>query len=186
MTTFNTMQLIKRRFFAMRNGALADNLRRAGAPYRIIFGLNLPQIVEIAADFTPDADLATALWNNTTTRESMLLAPMLFPRDQMTPDTAFLWVRTAATPETVDILCHRLLRHMQWVSQLIDRLAVSDDDLMRYAAIRLSFNILYNAGTDIERIRQLALEESQRDCTLTSGVCRMLLDEIAFLNETEE
>lgn len=56
-TTFNKMQLLKRRFFAMRNGAVADSLRRQGADYRIIFGLNLPQLVDIAREFGPTSIL---------------------------------------------------------------------------------------------------------------------------------
>ena len=47
-TSFNEMQTVKRHFFALRNGVIADALRRAGSPFRIIFGLNLPQIAEIA------------------------------------------------------------------------------------------------------------------------------------------
>ena len=35
----NEMQIVKRHFFAMRNGIIADTLRRAGSPYHIIFGL---------------------------------------------------------------------------------------------------------------------------------------------------
>ena len=31
MTEFNEMQTLKRRLFAMRNGAIADNMRRQGA-----------------------------------------------------------------------------------------------------------------------------------------------------------
>ncbi len=62
---YNDMQTIKRRFFAMRNGIIADVLRRGGSPFRIIFGLNLPQIVEIAAENEASADLARRLWANT-------------------------------------------------------------------------------------------------------------------------
>ena len=47
---YGPMQTVKRRFFAMRNGVIADVLRKGGSPFRTIFGLNLPQIAEIAAD----------------------------------------------------------------------------------------------------------------------------------------
>ncbi len=64
------MQQIKRRFFAMRNGVVADMLRRAGSPFHIIFGLNLPQIVEIASEIpeTQREAMADALWQNRSTR----------------------------------------------------------------------------------------------------------------------
>lgn len=62
MSDFSRLQHVKRRFFAMRNGVIADTYRRAGSPFRIIFGLNLPQITEIAAEFAPDSELAAELW----------------------------------------------------------------------------------------------------------------------------
>ncbi len=46
---FNLMQAVKRRLYAMRNGALAAQMRNAGLHYRINFGLNIPQLKEIAA-----------------------------------------------------------------------------------------------------------------------------------------
>ena len=40
--TFNLMQSVKRRFYAMRNGMLAAQMRQGGVDYRINFGLNIP------------------------------------------------------------------------------------------------------------------------------------------------
>ena len=108
MTQFNEMQTVKRRFFAMRNGAVADNMRRHVANYRIIFGLNLPQIVEIANETPANATLAETLWKNQSTRESMLIAPMIYPRDEFGFDVACRWVSEVPTAEVGDVLCHRL------------------------------------------------------------------------------
>ena len=91
MTTFNEMQTVKRHFFALRNGIVADTYRKAGSNFRIIFGLNLPQIVEIAKQTPRSTALADALWHNTTTRESMLLAPMIYPREEFTQELARQW-----------------------------------------------------------------------------------------------
>ena len=35
---------IKSDFFSLRNGEIADTLRKAGSPYKIIFGLQMPQL----------------------------------------------------------------------------------------------------------------------------------------------
>ena len=72
------MQTVKREFFAMRNGIIADTYRKAGTVFKIVFGLNLPQLVEIAGRTPHSRELAEALWANTTTRESMLLARCLW------------------------------------------------------------------------------------------------------------
>lgn len=166
----------------MRNGVIADTLRSQGAPYKIIFGLNLPQIVEIASDFAGDTALADALWANSSTRESLLLASMIHPVDEMTRDKAMEWIASAPSAESVDVLCHRLLRHCEFAPELAAELSGSDCDLSRYAGLRLRFNLL-PSGLD-EALRE-AEAEIARDCRLTKMVATMLRDEIRYLSEDE-
>lgn len=174
------MQLVKRRLFAMRNGALAESLRRAGAGYRIIFGVNLPQLVEIACDFKPDADLAERLWANTTTRESLLLAPMLYPVEQMDFETALRWGRTAASPEVADVLCLKLLKRLDFADELADVLVSEADDLARYCGLRLMMNLF---PARINHVRTMALKELKRGIALTASLSRLIADEADFILE---
>lgn len=178
MTTFNDMQTVKRRLFAMRNGVIADALRRAGSPFRIIFGVNLPQLVEIAEGTPHTCELAQALWDNRTTRESLLLAPMLYPRRLMTADIAARWMRRTMAPEVADILCHRLLRHLPFAEGLVDGAMVEDDDLTRYCGLRLMFNLVSALP---EKALGVAVAEQSRGCRLTAPVAAMLAEEARFL-----
>ena len=107
MTRFNQIQEIKRRLFAMRNGIVADTIRKGGLEYKMVFGLNLPQIVEIASGIEPSQALAEEFWADSRTRESMLLAPMIYPREAMTRERASEMLRESITTEVTDILCHR-------------------------------------------------------------------------------
>lgn len=182
MTEFNEMQTLKRRLFAMRNGAIADNMRRQGADYRIIFGVNLPQLVEIARETPHTADLAERLWQNRTTRESMLIAPMLYPREQYSVETARRWVSEVPTAEVADILCHRLLRHMNFAYALAEEFVTSESDMERYVAFRLFFNLL---PARIDEMKGYADKELAHNCQLTKMLCRMLLDEIEFIQEVD-
>lgn len=141
-SSFNTMQRVKRHFFAMRNGVIADRLRSAGSPFRIIFGLNLPQLMEAAAMFGPDAELAMRLWNNTSTRESMLLAPMLLDPGQVTMEQVKSMVPSIPAMEVADILCHRLLRKLPFASELAADMVTSASEMERYTGFRLWLNIL--------------------------------------------
>ncbi|MDE5895396.1 MAG: DNA alkylation repair protein [Muribaculum intestinale] len=133
----STLQAIKHRFYAMRNGIVADTLRRAGAEYRVIFGVNLPQLKEIASDIGYDAVLARELWANVSTRESVLLAPMIMPAEEFTIDEARRWVASAPSVEAVDVLCLRLLGRMPFAAQIAEECLVSDSRIMQYAAMRL-------------------------------------------------
>lgn len=181
VAVYNDMQTIKRRFFAMRNGIIADVLRRGGSPFRIIFGLNLPQIVEIAAETEPSADLAERLWANSTTRESMLAAPMIYPREDFDLPTALRWCAGIPAVEVADILCHRLLRHRPFAADLADSLLAAEaSELSRYTGLRLYFNIV---GSCPARALEAARSEAGRDCPTTARLAAMLADEAAFLLE---
>lgn len=196
MAEYNRIQIIKRRFFAMRNGIIADTLRKAGLDYRMIFGLNLPQVVEIADEQPHEAALAEEMWADRRTRESMLLAPMLYPRGEMSGDTARRWLAEAPTVEVADVLCLKLLRYVDGAFGLAVDAMTSDRDMTRYTALRLMFNLLTLAQAPAGReaglpdARELALEikpfaeaERQAGCRLTAPVAMQLLDEIEFLTE---
>ena len=82
------IRAIKSEFFALRNGEIADRLRRAGSPYKIIFGLQLSQLDAMAARLQKSTELADVLWQNTSTRESRLLAVLVYPLDSLTRQVA--------------------------------------------------------------------------------------------------
>lgn len=166
--------MVKRRFFAMRNGVIADVLRRSGSPFSIIFGLNLPQIADIAADYAPDEELAERLWANTTTRESMLLAPMLVDRAAFTADDARRWLSGVPAAEVADVLCHRLLRHLPYAWALADELTGSRGPMLRYTAVRLAFNLVGSKPA-----HALAIAEALPDVAVSA----MLAEEARFLME---
>ena len=173
------VQRLKRRFFAMRNGVIADTLRRSGAPYRMVFGLNLPQVSEIAADTAPDAALAEQMHADTATRESQLLAPMLMPVEAMDADKALRWLGEAPTVEAVDVMCHRLLRHMPEAMAVARRALQSSEPMMRYGAVRLMWNLI---GGHAAEIRPLAQAESaDGSAPAAAALARALVEEIDFL-----
>ncbi|MDE6286101.1 MAG: DNA alkylation repair protein [Muribaculaceae bacterium] len=180
-TQFNSMQAVKRRFFAMRNGVIADTLRRAGSPFHIIFGLNLPQISEIAAEWHghPEAgDLARKLWANTTCRESMLLAPMLMhDATGVDKDEARRMIAECPAAEVTDVLCHRLLRHSPYAAELAGELCADEDEKIRYAGLRLMFNIV---ASHPHEAKAAARAELTRNCAYTDRIAAALLDEAEY------
>ena len=175
------LQNVKQRFFALRNGALADMLRKAGSPYSIIFGLNLPQIREIAAAFGTNPELAEQLWNNQTTRESRLLAPMLIDKSTFSENDAARWLSSLnGTSEEADILSHTLLRHLPFTKSLTDSLTHSDEPIKRYIGLRL---LLSSLTAYDETALQMANIELERDEALTRPVALQIVDEISYLKE---
>lgn len=151
---YNPMQTVKREFFAMRNGIISDTYRKAGTVFKIVFGLNLPQLVEIAGRTPHSRELAEALWANTTTRESMLLAPMLIEPETFSEEDARRWIASVCSYEVADILCHRLLRKTPYAWTLAESLMDSPvNEYDRYVALRLAFNLV---GSDPRRSLAIA------------------------------
>lgn len=183
MPDYNQMQLIKRHFFAMRNGVIADTLRKSRLDYKIIFGLNLPQLAEQAATLPHTPELAEELWADCRTRESLLLAPMLYPPEMMDEATARRWFASAPTTEVADVLCHRLLRKLPCAyAMAMDHIA-DPDDLRRYTAFRLLFNIV---GSCASQIKPFVEAELAAGNPLTKRLCANLLDEIEFITDTAQ
>lgn len=172
---FSTLQQVKRYFFAMRNGIIADTLRKAGSPFRIIFGLNLPQLSEAARMFGPDDELADTLWKNTSTRESMLLAPMLVDRQSFTLERARQWIDTIPAAEVADVLCLKLLRNMPYAWVLARELVKARPEGMGlYTGLRLAFNLV---GTDPQAALELARTAPEHP------LAKALAEEAKFLLE---
>lgn len=178
MSEFNKMQTLKRRFFAMRNGVIADRLRRAGSQFRIIFGLNLPQLNEIAADYGHDPEFAALLWNNITTRESMLLAPMLMTTDDIPADSIEIFCSRIADVELADVVCHKLLKRMDDPVAIALRFADSSSDIFRYISLRLLYGMV---DKEWKLAAAIAQNEISRNCHLTLSTARMLLSEANFV-----
>jgi hypothetical protein len=100
---------IKQQFMALRNGIIGDTYRRAGINcYDVIFGLNVPQLGEIARSITPSNQLADALWADKKVRESRLLSAWLWEKESVSPELIERLLGEAQTNEERNILTWRL------------------------------------------------------------------------------
>ena len=131
------LQSIKKDFFVFRNGIVADTLRKAGMPHKVIFGLQIPQIAAIAKDLTPSSELAEALWNDSEVRESRILATYLFPVDEMSLEKATWLLGSVRTPEESDMLAFRLLKRLPFASEILKE-AEKDPGIPEYAVATLT------------------------------------------------
>ena len=136
------IQSIRKEFFAYRNGIVAEQLRAAGDPHEVIMGCQLADVIAIAARYEKSAMLAQELWNDAKHRECRMAAPMLYPCEQMTMDTALQWAQSVESVEIADVLCHRLLRHLDYAPQLWEQLQHSNAPLVQYTAWRLLLNLV--------------------------------------------
>lgn len=121
-------------------------LRQHGYNYRVAFGCSLPDVKDIARQIgeelaKPDSPLygltsievAEALWADVNIRESLLVAPLLYPRGEMSVETAQRWAQSIPTPEVADVVCMYAFQFGIGLS-LIELWQDSDESMLRYCA----------------------------------------------------
>lgn len=165
----------KRMLYAMRNGIVADALRRGGCKRRLIWGVNLPQLSEIAAALGPSADLSWQLLDDDSLRESILLAPMVFPVQELTFADAMRFCEAVRWSEEADVLCFKLLRKAPFAVALANELCADDDALRRYTGLRLWLNISGAHPHEAYRAAKTELERTE-PVALATEIIRMLGD----------
>ena len=115
-TTTEKLQLIKRDFRSLMNGTAAASLREKGLHYRLIFGVEWPQLMRLSAEIGKDHDLAQALWKEDI-RECRLLAGLIQPVETFSLELADVWIETMHYPEEAQYTVRSLFQHLPHVSE---------------------------------------------------------------------
>lgn len=115
-TTTEKLQLIKRDFRSLMNGTAAASLREKGLHYRLIFGVEWPQLMRLSAEIGKDHDLAQALWKEDI-RECRLLAGLIQPVKTFSLELADVWIETMHYPEEAQYTVLSLFQHLPHVSE---------------------------------------------------------------------
>lgn len=119
------LELIKADLRAAMNGVASKVIRESGMDYKLVYGIELPRLREIASAFTPDQHLAMKLWQEDV-RECKMLAVMLFPLDEFDADIAEIWIESLQSGQAeiaqllaMDLLCrtsYAAERSFQWIA----------------------------------------------------------------------
>ena len=144
-----TLSKINALFRGRQNIVVSNLLRERGYAYKVAFGCSVPDIkgiVQMIKDGQvplenlgnledPDnqKNLAEALWAQADIRESMMAAPMLYPRGTMTLEVAERWADGIPTPEVADMVCMYAYQFGIGL-QLIERWQGSEDKMRAYCA----------------------------------------------------
>ena len=132
----STIREIKSKFRLFMNGVISQSLREKGLQYRLIFGIELPRIKEIAAQYEPDHELAQALWKEDI-RECKILAAYLQPVESFYPEIADIWLEQIHNTELADYVCMALFRRLPYASQKAFQWIASEDRMAVYTGFRL-------------------------------------------------
>lgn len=156
-----TIRDIKAQLRLFMNGVLSQSLREKGLQYRLIFGVELPRLKEIASSYEPNHELAQALWREDI-RECKILAAYLQPIETFDTELADFWVESVTNTELADYLCMALLRRLPYASQKAFEWIASDDRMLMYTGFRLMSHLVNTLGTEMnERSRNEFLDQVQ-------------------------
>lgn len=129
-----------------QNVYISSLLRQHGYQYKVAFGCSLPDIKDIARQIgqclvDPESalyglsskEVAEALWADANIRESRMIAPLLYPRGEMSVETALRWANDIPTPEVADVVCMYAFQFGIGV-QLIELWKEASEPMLRYCA----------------------------------------------------
>lgn len=141
---------IKKELRAAMNGIASAKMREAGAPYKIIFGVELPRLMEIAREFEPNHQLAQQLWNEHV-RESKLLATMLMPLDNFYEEIADIWVEEIPTDEVAQIAVMNLFSRLPYAPSKAFEWIASDNNTKQLCGFLIIARLLMQGAEFNER-----------------------------------
>lgn len=120
-----TIKSIKRSFRLFMNGVAASSMREKGLDYKIIWGIPVTRIREMAAAYEPSREVAEQLWQSDV-RECKLLAMMLMPADCCDEETVMTWVGECRNPEMAEMMAFYLLSQLPFADRLVERLLADE------------------------------------------------------------
>ena len=117
------LKKIKSSFRLMMNGVASQSMREKGLGYKINWGVSLPALKSMAAEYGKDSVLAEALWHEDI-RECKILATMIMPAEDMDVETARSWMKQISNQEMAEMTAFNLFQYLaeakglalEWIS----------------------------------------------------------------------
>lgn len=113
---------IKQDFFRFRNGMVAQQLKNLYPAGTLIYGLNVPQFVELSQKYPKDKEIGLSLWNDKSSRESRLLALYILPPQELSIKIVQQMILEVRSSEEAEFLAFKILRHLQDAEILLDQI----------------------------------------------------------------
>ena len=132
----DTLKQIKRSFHTRMNGVASQSMRQKGLDYKVNWGVALPHLREMAAEYQPSYSLAVELWKENI-RECKILATMLMPPAEMPEQLVELWMEQTKSQEIAEMAVFNLYQHLDYAPQMAFRWIASDDSIRQLSGYQL-------------------------------------------------
>lgn len=116
-TTKQRILDLKKELRAYMNGVASTSMRNSGIDgYRVIFGVDVVRLKELASEYGKDHALAQELWKESV-RECKILATMIQPVESFYPEIADIWVSDIKTQEMAEQASMNLFQYLPYASE---------------------------------------------------------------------
>lgn len=138
MTEENSTKLrkIKQSFRLYMNGDASRSMREKGVEYKLNWGVPIPTLKAMAAEYGKDYELAITLWKENI-RECKILATMIMPPEQMLPEVVDIWMEQTPSQEIAELAAFNLYQHLDYAPILAYEWMASDDDLRQICSYQI-------------------------------------------------
>lgn len=160
------LKCIKTELRLSMNGVVSQSMREKGLNYKLNFGVELPRIKVIAANYEKSHELAQALWKEEI-RECKILAGLLQPIDSFYPEIADIWVEQMQTIEIAELTCMHLFQHLPYAPAKSFHWIASEDGYAPICGFLTIARLLSQKGEMEERATEEFLD--QAICAALSG-----------------
>lgn len=116
------------------NGAVSASMRERGIVYPLNYGVSIPTIRAVAAEYAPDHPLAQLLYRQEI-RELKLAALTIADPGAITAGELDFWTSGVVNTEIAEHLASTLLGHSKAAVEAAERWLSSGNDLLRYTAL---------------------------------------------------
>lgn len=147
MTVEEQILEVRNKLRLVMNGPAFKSMQDAGIRYKLNYGVELPRIKDIAAEYDKNGDFAALLWKQDV-RECKILAVLVQPVEEFLPDMADLWVEQTEFPDLAEICSMYLYCKMNDASNLAFKWMADSREIFQYCGF-LTMAHLLKQGREI-------------------------------------
>ena len=141
----NSLQEIKQALHSLMNGPISQSLRSKGLKYRVIYGVEVLRLQELAAEIPHEYATALALWHEDI-RECRLLATMTMPKDQFSETEADVWASELRYSEEAHYFIMHLICGCNYASEKAFQWIAHDSEMLQLCGLLLANRLLVNGS----------------------------------------
>lgn len=150
---------IKTQLRLSMNGVASQSMREKGLNYKLNFGVELPRIKMIAANYGKDHELAQALWKENI-RECKILAGLIQPVDSFYPEIADIWVEDIQNIEIAELTCMNLFQYLPYAAAKSFHWIADEREYIQVCGFLTAARLLMQKGDMIERASGELLDQA--------------------------